>query len=306
MWGIEDSVLNTHFVKPANDCNYLKRVIDYKDFCKKERPKMKIGDIAYWVEGDFQRGWNVKYGVIDEIYHDGYIANYLTPNKILKVRLNGNIHVINNQKELVSYFESLSWRKLPSTWSYDTVLFQHEYVLASESCGKISIKNSEQIKVALNEGSLIREKDSLTHTYVVSSVIDDGKWKPVIESKGYRNMSKIVPSDIFLNKTMTFDNYDDAKTLANKMKEEQMFIASMSDKDYALFEIVNNLDRACHFSHSLSERDAKKIHNYMLNVKNLAKVESRFMSEGFQWRYFDEKKWHTVKPDTLMDDGTKW
>lgn len=306
MWGIKDSVIDTHFVKPTNDCGYLTRIIDYKEFCKKERPEMNVGDIAYWVEGNFQHGWKVKFGVIDEIYHDGYIANYITSNKYLKVWLDGKLHIIKDCKTMYSYFENLSWRKLPSNWTYDTILFRHEYVLADETAGNVSIKDSEQIKTMLNNKKLIREKDSLTHSHLVTSTIDDGKWKPVLETKGFYNKPSIIPSDIFLDKTMTFDNYDDAKILADKIKQEQTFISSMNDKDYAIFGIINNLDRACHCSTYLTENDAKKIHKYMLTRKDIARIESRVTSEGFQWRYFDEKKWHTVKPDTLLNDGTKW
>ena len=311
MYGIVDSrftgLNSKHFIFNRNAVDYPTRFIDYKAFCEKSWPDFNVGDIAYWVEGNFHDGWKVQWGIIDEILQDCYVANYLVLNHILKIKLDGKEYKIKTQKELSDFFANLSWRKLPKGWKPGDVPFSYEWVPAYLESNSKSPDGKDDLRVLLERGEIISEKNSVHHSYEVDVKIEDGRWKPCLQMKGWRNTGEIRATDFSLTKTMVFHNYDDAKILAQKIREEQKFISDMDDREFAIFEIMDCLDRACHsyISASITELEAKKIHNFMMKLKNLDRVECRFMSEGFQWRYFDEGKWHTVNPDTLFDDGSK-
>lgn len=306
MYGIVDSRLTGHFVYNQNAIDYPMRFIDYKEFCKKSRPEFNVGDIAYWVEGNFQDGWDVKFGIIDQILQSCYIANYLVMRHILKIQLDGKEYTIETQAELADFFADKSWRKLPKGWKPGDVPFSYEFVPVDFKDG-ILTTNADDLKNALERGELVSEKDSICHTYKIDLKVEDGRWRPALKMKGWRNDGKILATNFSLCKEMVFHEYADAWTLAQKIREEQSFISDMDDREFAIFEITDCLDRACHsyISASITELEAKKIHNFMMKLKNLDRVECRFVTEGFQWRYFDERKWHTVNPDNLFDDGGK-
>ena len=72
--------------------------------------------------------------------------------------------------------------------------------------------------------------------------------------------------------------------------------------------------RVCHFTKEAQEKifgenaltvdEAKRIYNFMIKQKRFDEIECRWYG-GFQWHYYDSKKWYTVNPDALYDDGTK-
>lgn len=319
MYGITDSVKEcTGFKLNMNDFytglnyvdsygwddvdHYPRRKIAYKAFIELPHEKLNVGDIAYWVEEPNRNGipnWHISVGVIDDVYSDCYIANYIESTKKLVVTgLSDKPLEFTSQEDFHEYFSNLSWRKLPKdfikNYDYTARLYNWEVVNAFDE--HRNFDDVDSLKKGLESGSVIRQKDSVCFWSYPSQKVEIGKWKPVTVSSENR-----CRNNMSLTKNMVFNNYKDAKTLLDMILDEYKKLSDMSDKDYAKFYMMERLDMACHGTYGafLTDEEAIKIHKYMLKKKNFGEIETRLYEHSFQWRYFDEKKWHTVNPNTL-------
>ena len=92
------------------------------------------------------------------------------------------------------------------------------------------------------------------------------------------------------------------------LREEKEWSANLTDSEYVETRILRVLNKAQEWvfgEDALTAEEAKRIYNFMIKQKRFDEIECRWYGRRYQWRYYDSKKWYTVNPDALHDDGTK-
>ena len=282
-----------------------------KEVSNISRPDLKVGDIAYWVEREscscsHYNGFWVKFGIVDEVWKDCYVVNYLVPYEEVVITIDGKSHTFKTFAEMQDFISNMSYRKLPKGWTYNTKLFTWEIIRPIKLEG--SIKNPEDIKKAVEYGALVRPEMKVTNTGFPADVVEKQGWKLKMSPTSGRDSSHTrIQSDIPIDKYYTFSTWEDAEKLAKILREEKEWSANLTDSEYVetrILRVLNKAQEKIFGENALTVDEAKRIYNFMIKQKRFDEIECRWYG-GFQWRYYDSKKWYTVNPDALHDDGTK-
>lgn len=272
---------------------------------------MKVGDIAYWVERQscscsHYNGFWVRFGIVDEVWKDCYVVNYLVPYEEVVISIDGESHTFKTFAEMQDFISNMSYRKLPKGWTYNTKLFTWETIRPIKLEG--SIKNPEDIKKAVECGALVRPEMKVTNTGFPADVVEKKGWKLIMSPTYGRDSSHTrIQSNIPIDKYYTFSTWEDAEKLAKILREEKEWSANLTDSEYVetrILRVLNKAQEKIFGENALTVDEAKRIYNFMIKQKRFDEIECRWYGV-FQWRYYDSKKWHTVNPDALYDDGTK-
>lgn len=283
-----------------------------EELAKIPRPELKVGDIAYWVEranygyGRYNGFW-VKFGIVDEVWKDCYVVNYLVPYEEVVITIDGKEHTFKTFEEMTDFIHSTSYRKLPKGWTYNTKLFTWQTINPIKAEG--SVKNPEDVKLAVKCGALVRPREKVTNSGYPGDIVEKDGWKLKVNPTSGRNGSdSYIRSDVPLEKYYTFSTWEDAEKLAKVLREEKEWSANLTDSEFAETRILRILHKAqakIFGERALTNAEAKRIYKFMIRQTNLNEIECRWADGGFQWRYYDKKKWYTVNPDALYDDGRK-
>ena len=316
------SVLETypyHFTGKINDTLFNQEdegdfpceIDKAKEVSNISRPDLRVGDIAYWVERAnygycSYNGFWVKYGIVDEVWKDCYVVNYLVPYEEVIITIDNENHTFKTFAEMQDFINNMSYRKLPKGWTYNTKLFTWRTVNPIKAEG--SVKNPEDVKKAVECGSLVRPKMKVTNDGFPADVVEKHGWKLTMSPTSGRDSSHTyISSDILLDKYYTFSTWEDAEKLAKILKQEKEWSANLTDSEYVEIRILRVLNKAqerIFGENALTAKEAKRIYKFMIKQKRFDEIECRWLGR-FQWRYYDSKKWYTVNPDALYDDGTK-
>ena len=207
-----------------------------KEVSNISRPDLKVGDIAYWVEREscscnHYNGFCVKFGIVDEVWKDCYVVNYLVPYEEVVISIDGKSHTFKTFAEMQDFISNMSYRKLPKGWTYNTKLFTCETIRPIKLEG--SIKNPEDIKKAVECGSLVRPKMKVTNDGFPADVVEKQGWKLIMSpTSGTDSSHTYIPSDIPLDKYYTFSTWEDAEKLAKILKQEKEWSANLTDSEY--------------------------------------------------------------------------
>ena len=76
--------ISSTFFNQEDEGDFPHEIDIAKEVMNIPRPELKVGDIAYWVEREscscsHYDGFWVKFGIIDEVWKDCYVVNYLVP-----------------------------------------------------------------------------------------------------------------------------------------------------------------------------------------------------------------------------------
>ena len=148
----------------------------------------------------------------------------------------------------------------------------------------------------------------VTNTGFPTDVVEKQGWKlKMNQTSGNDSSHTHIQSDIPIDKYYTFSTWEDAEKLAKILREEKEWSANLTDSEYVetrILRVLNKAQEKIFGENALTVDEAKRIYNFMIKQKRFDEIECRWYG-GFQWRYYDSKKWYTVNPDTLYDDGTK-
>ena len=256
--------------------------------------KFEIGQVVYYTKNlnantPSQRyiqtvGW----GVVDEIYSDGYaLAIY----ELVDARMVDGVPIAEyefNQKR----------KKLPKGWSYDTELFkittdpkwEKVFVDITARSKDITIKDPENLKHLIDIGVLVRPSSQDSVMEVEADINKDG-WTVVSAHRYWKHRQsdyEILPCH------KLYGSYDEAKAVVDAYVAELNRQAELSDYDWAVEQIDKALDK-WHGIYGASEDECKAIRNFLLKQDKVEDIDVRIVSAGFQWKYEKNKKWMTVE-----------
>lgn len=301
--------ISSTFFNQEDEGDFPHEINKVKEVTNISRPDLKVGDIAYWVEREsciHYNGFWVKFGIVDEVWKDCYVVNYLVPYEEVVITVDSESHNFKTFAEMQDFINNMSYRKLPKGWTYNTKLFTWSTVNPIKVEG--SIKNPEDVKKAFECGALIRSRMKVTNAGFPDDIIEKQGWKLRINTTFGRNSSNTyTQGDIPLDKYYTFSTWEDAEKFAKILREEKEWSANLTDSEYTEIRILRVLNKAqekIFGENALTAEEAKRIYKFMIKQKRFDEIECRWY-KGFQWRYYDSKKWYTVNPDALYDDGTK-
>lgn len=67
----------------------------------------------------------------------------------------------------------------------------------------------------------------------------------------------------------------------------------MSDYDWSVEQIDKSLNHYCKIR-SINDKEKQAIRDFILYQKDVEDIEVRGISDGFQWKYWKNKRWNTV------------
>lgn len=301
--------ISSTFFNQEDEGDFPHEIDKVKEVANIPRPDLKVGDIAYWVErescGHYSGFW-VKFGIVDEVWKDCYVVNYLVPYEEVVIVIDGKSYNFKTFAEMQDFINNMSYRKLPKGWTYNTKLFTWEAINPIKPEG--SIKNPEDVKKAVECGALVRPKMKVTNAGFPDDIVEKQGWKLRMSATFGRNSSNTyTQGNIPLDKRYTFSTWEDAEKFAKILREEKEWSANLTDSEYVetrILRVLNKAQERIFGENALTAEEAKRIYKFMIKQKRFDEIECRWY-DGFQWRYYDSKKWYTVNPDALYDDGTK-
>ena len=243
------------------------------------------GDIIYFVENKGKEPF-VKFGMVDEQFSDKVCIDYLEAKEN---------RLVNGIK--IDEFEN--WekpKKLPKGWTWNTRLFEITYEERSKEVdNKMAqillnnrIDNPKDIKTLYEKGYFVKK-----------STIFSGTIEAIVDKDGYKLVKYLPPYEIVHNGTSirsdeVYSTYEEAKSKADEYTAELKRQAALTDAEWSMELIDNEIKKWIHFE-DVSESRAKKVYEFFKSFGDkIENVEARFVGQGLQWRYWKNKKWNTI------------
>ena len=239
----------------------------------------KSGDIVYWV-GHLGNGrYVVKYGMVYEHFSDAVVVDFLAPRE--RRRVNGIP---------IDLFESEHKRKkLPKGWTYNTRLYEMTYddLTQEELSFKLDIRKTEMIKEAYDKGYLVKDET------IFHGIIEED-----ITSEGYRLIKK-YPRDMHhidyasINPWKVYFTFSEADQERKELEDKFLYQTKLTDYEWSVKEIENTLER---WEQINDETDdcKNRIKDFLLNMKDIEKLETRIFESNIQWKYENNKRWNNI------------
>lgn len=275
---MEDKLIN---YKPRKFDNYTNKELSEKVKRQKELNEINrnipVGSLVYYIK---KHGidWTVDFGTID--YHYPGVVT-LDLYDLPDMREIDGVPI--EEIEFPTRFQ-----KLPKNWSYNTKLFNltdRKFPPEIESeCKKLSLKNPEDIKRAIELGFFVKRQDR-RYFKVEKEIRKGDDWR--------LNYSYDFKSPCLTTTVSTWEiyqTYEEAEEVINQHTEELKFEASMSDEEWSIYQINRTLDRAI-----VSDKQREDYRNFLLSLDNIEEVEVRYCAGMIQWKYWKNKKWQTIQ-----------
>ncbi len=244
----------------------------------------QVGDIVYWVHKD---GWEstVHWGRIDEVFSDALCIDYLEPYERRMV----------NGIPIDEFESETDYRKLPKGWKplmpYDS-LFTITYNPWPVALSNLRYDNPDQIKKAYEDGLLVK-----------SSSIFKGEITADITDKGYRIIKRYPvwymsnphrPNTATVQYSNAYRSFVEAKAICDAQIQEFKRQASLSDLEWSIEQIDNDLNR-WQTLYGKTDEEKKELRDKLLKMDNLEDLETRIADGDIQWKYWKNKKWHDIE-----------
>lgn len=241
--------------------------------------RFQSGDIVYWCHHNGNVDYSVHWGMVDEQFSDAVVIDYLVRKEN---RLVDGVPLEQFQSEQ-------KYRKLPKGWTYDTRLFELSFDgNDDEKLAEIDIKNPEQIKKAYEDELLVKDS-TIYHGHVEAEVTKDGFR---IVRKYPMNFHHIDHVSIRPNK-LHFGYATAEKEVKDNIAEFYRQ-AALSDYDWSVEQIDKTLGYWQKF-HDASERERLAYRDWLLGMKNVEAIETRFYQGEIQWKYEKNKRWNYIE-----------
>lgn len=257
----------------TNDNKRKKVVIIQTGFEK----RFNHGDIVYFVKNK-NREPSVQYGMVDEQFSDKVCIDYLAPKEN---------RFINDVK--IDEFEN--WekpKKLPKGWTWNTHLYEITYEEQPKELNNVGMDNPNNIKLMYEKGYLVKK-----------STIFSGKIDTEIDKEGYKIVKKYPMWETVYNGTNirsdeVYRTYEEVKSKVNEYNAELKRQADLTDAEWSMELIENEIKRWIHFE-GISDSRSRKAYEFFKSFGNqIENVEVRFIGQGLQWKYWKNKKWNTI------------
>lgn len=242
------------------------------------RKKFEVGSVVYFVDKFSNRGWEVRFGTVEEHYPNSVCIQLYDYNRI---------RIINGIPE--NEFKTPSrWQKLPKGWSYDTQLIDVQVKnVRPETDGthRLFIHNPEDIAEAIEKKILVKVQD-LTYGHYETEISAKDGWR-VIHKYEY---GEYHPSITSVSWREVYATYAEAKAVVDAHKAELDRQASLSDYDWSVEQIDKTLRFWAH-NHGISDDEKKQYRDWILNQDCVEDIEVRIHSGNLQWKYWKNQRW---------------
>ena len=241
--------------------------------------RFEHGDIVYWCHSNGY-DYSVKYGMVDEQFSDAIVIDLLVPRERRLI----------NGIPIDKYENPTKYKKLPKGWSYETKLDEvtYEPMPDEERNFQINIKSPVSIKMAYDLGYLVKD-----------STIYHGNVESEITNNGYRVIKKYPMwkhhiDHVSIRPDRVYDNYMDALYEVQANKAEFLRQASLTDEEWSIEQIDKTIAQWKRATDS-SDEEAKRYHDWLVNIKDVDKIETRLCGGEIQWKYEDKKRWNYIE-----------
>lgn len=245
--------------------------------------QFEIGQLVYFTDNV---GSNLDWGIIEEVYADGYaIALYEKAD----CRTIKGVPV-------AEYDFHQKPRKLPENWSwdYDLVGLAEDY---HRFVGfKYSYEKPDSLKKAIEIGFFVRPNSQDRAGYPEAKVAKDGYqivWKHDLYSSSPERKRRA--NYAVVNWRYIYSTYNEAKDIIDAYNAELKRQASLSDYDWSLGQIDKTLCRA----YFLDKEGKAKIRQWLIDNTKVENVDIRSVSGYVEWKYEYNIKWKIIVPDLL-------
>lgn len=252
----------------------------------------KLGDIVYYV--DYVKNNNddqprIRFGTVNDMFSDGlYLDLYVAKDmRTVMCEYDGWKPVL-----ITDFKPDNRWHKLPKGWTYNTQLYKYGTADGAEDIMKCiydsNYDNPASLKDLIIKGYLVK-KDTQPHLIVDDDVTKDGyKIVRCISESGYYN-----PDHELVSWNKAYADYSGAESELNAYTTELKRVASLTDEEWSKEQIEHTLARYKSFG-QIDNETISKIRDYLYKQKNIEDIETRITHEGFQYKYFKNKKWITI------------
>lgn len=241
------------------------------------------GDIIYFPELTSKGKYEVKWGMVDEQFHDAICIDFLEPKEcryVDGVPIDEFIKDCNQKKR----------KKLPKGWTWNTELFKLEWKRDpkdEELMKGFSIDKPEDIKKAYDLGLLVKS-DTIFHGNIDTDITKEG-YRVIVKYPMWQHVrthTSVYPFN-------AYSTYDEAKEVVDKNNAEIERQASLSDYDWSVEQIDKTLSR---YQKLTDEPDhiIEKYRKFILNLSCVEDVETRISDGNIQWKYWKHKKWNNI------------
>ena len=247
--------------------------------------KFKPNDIVYFVERSKRYNFEyiIAFGIVIEEFSDAVCIERITFSE--------NRYVDGVPYKNIPEFGK--WQKLPKGWSYDTKLFNLEYIRTKEELEQLQtlrIDKPEDIKKGLESGILIPmhlKDQSVPHSEI------DKKYGWRLYKEHATGLTYQYPYVSLVNKELIYFTHEEAKRELQSIKDEMLRQSKLSDEEWSKEEISKTIDKWVTVTQP-SPEEKQKVIDFLFNLKNIDKVETRFYMGNIQWKYEDRKRWVSI------------
>lgn len=255
-----------------------------------------IGSVAYYIHKRHNK-YSVKYGIVYQHYHDCVIIQNVD------LRDRRMVKSIYSKKPIPfkDFPYATPWYKLPKGWNWDTRLFEiiDEGMTEDEKewFDNGRIDKPESIIEGYNKGFLVNVRDIPYET--IDAVIEKAEGYKLIRKS--RESERIIdpnrPVDtVGVCHLQIFDTYAEAKEACRKAEQELLNQAEMSDLDWTIHLMDNDLNRWAK-NYGISDENKARARQFLMELKDLENIETRVALDGIQYKYWKNTKWMSVPID---------
>lgn len=245
--------------------------------------QFEIGQLVYFTN---DIGSSLDWGIIEEVYSDGYaIALYEKAD----CRIVEGIPV-------AKYDFHQKPRKLPKNWSwdYDLVGLAEDY---HRFVGfKYSYEKPDSLKKAIEIGFFVRPNSQDRAGYPEAKVTKDGYqivWKHDLYSLSPERKRRA--NYAVVNWRYIYSTYNEAKSIIDAYNAELKRQASLSEYNWALELIDKTLCRA----DFLDKEYKAKIRQWLIDNVDIEDIDIRIANRHVEWKRERNNKWKTLDHDLL-------
>lgn len=245
------------------------------------RKKFEVGSVVYFINKFSNRGWEVRFGTVEEHYPNSVCIQLYDYNRI---------RIVNGIPE--SEFKTPGrWHKLPKGWSYDTQLIDVQVENAwpeTANARRLFIYNPEDIADAISSKMLVKVQD-LTYGHYETEISAENGWR-VVHKYEYGEYHPFTTC-VYLHEV--YATYAEAKAVVDAHKAELNRQASLSDYDWSVEQIDKTLRFWAH-NHGISDDEKKRYRDWILSQDCVEDIEVRIHSGNLQWKYWKNKRWMDI------------
>lgn len=246
-----------------------------------DRKKFPVGSVVYFIDKYSNRGWEVRFGTVEEHYPSCICIQLYDYNRI---------RTINGVSE--TEFQTPSkWKKLPKGWNYDTKLIDVQVKNIqpeTANANRLFICNSEDVAKAIETKVLVKVQ-YLTYGHYETEISAKYGWR-VLHKYAY---GEHHPSTITIYWHDVYATYSEAKAIVEGHEAELKRQASLSDYDWSVEQIDNTLGFWAN-NYNIPDDEKKQYRDWILNQSHVEDIEVRVSSGVLQWKYWKNQRWMNI------------